>query len=99
MREVLALTLFFLSLAGLFILQPKTVHLSQVRDVGKVYRVCGTLVPIKELSKGCIYRFFDEGTEMKAIAFFGECRSGYACIYGRLDTYRGEREIVILSYS
>ncbi len=99
MREELALVTFTASVVLLLLLEPATVPLSEVKELGKTYHTCGVLVPIKELERGCIYRVMDENVEVKGIAFFGECTSGYSCFYGRLEEYRGEREVVILGYS
>jgi hypothetical protein len=98
MKEDIALLVFFLSLLGLLLLKPQTVPLSKVEEVGKVYHSCGVFLPIKELDRGCIYRITDGNVAVKGIAFFGECVSGYSCFYGRVDVYRGEREVVVLGY-
>jgi len=95
----LLLALFLLSLLLLVLIKPAEVSLSEVKEYGKLYKVCGTLIPVYELERGCIYRFTDGEGEIKAVAFFGECVSGYACVYGRLEEYRGEPELVILGYA
>jgi len=98
MKEEVALLIFFLSLLGLMILKPRPVPLGKIKEVGKVYYSCGVFLPVKELSRGCIYRITDGNVTLKGIAFFGECMSGYSCFYGRVDLYRGEREVVVLGY-
>ena len=72
--------------------------MSELKDFGKVYEVCGHLIPVKELKKGCVFRLLDGTGEIRAVAFFGDCVEGYACVYGRLEEYRGEKEVVILSF-
>ncbi len=97
LREILSLGVFFLSLTALILLQPPQVKVSELKGVGKLYKVCGTLIPLKSLQKGCIYKLVDETGEIKAISFSGSCEPGYACLYGRIDEYRGEKELVILA--
>lgn len=97
LRETAALLIFFLSLAGLLLLQPPQVKVSELKEMGKLYKVCGALLPTKPLGKGCIYRLMDDSGEVKAVSFFGTCRAGYTCVYGRLDEYRGEKELVVLA--
>lgn len=99
MKEELSLAIFAISLILLLLMKPPKVSLSEAKEVGKVYYTCGVLIPLKKLQKGCIYKIIDQNTEVKGVAFFGECVSGYSCFYGRVDKYRGEKEIVILGYS
>jgi len=89
--------IFLGALILLLLLAPKESTVEHV-DQGKVYVLCGVLTPLKKLRQGCIYEFEDITGKMKAVAFFGGCISGYACITARADTYRGERELVILEY-
>ena len=96
-RFVIAL-LFVVSLLLLIYLEPERGTVSTARE-GKVYRFCGVLIPLKELRNGCIYRFLDDTGEIKSVAFFGDCIQGYTCFYGRIESYRGEKEVVVLSYS
>lgn len=91
------MALFLGALLLLMVLAPKQATVDRVEE-GKVYILCGVLTPTKKLKIGCLYDFEDITGRMKAVSFFGSCLSGYSCITARVDTYRGERELVILEY-
>ena len=98
LKEGIAIAALIGSFLLLLYLEPPQGSIKELR-MGEVYKVCAVLIPLKNLNNGCLYRAVDDSGEIKAVAFFGGCRGGYACFYGRVDEYRGEREVVILSYT
>ena len=94
-RVLIASLVLFLSLTSLAFLKSFE---DNIRP-GNVVFLCGTLIPVKVLEKGCVYRLLTDKGEIRAVKFSGSCSGGYTCVYGRIEVYRGERELVILGYS
>ncbi len=89
--------MFLIALLLLSLIEPVESSIEDLKDFGRLYKVCATFLPVKALEKGCLYRILDESGEIKGVSFYGQCISGYRCVYGRLEMYRGEKELVILS--
>ncbi|MDN5358899.1 MAG: hypothetical protein PWP76_742 [Candidatus Diapherotrites archaeon] len=72
------------------------------KDIGKYVGNCvtvrGILSPMYTSEGMCVYRIESDGTA-RAVEFgTEECTTGYACVEGRVQIWRGEPEIVILRY-
>ncbi len=98
--ELFALAVFVAALTSLFVLFPcQEIGIAQApAHVGECVRICGTVVQRYATEKACFYTLFN-GDTIKAVQFRPyTCLSGEICVLGRVQMYRGEYEVVILSY-
>lgn len=98
--EIAALLVFACSLVALLVFFPcPNIRIAEApAHLGECVRICGTIVQRYSTEKACFYTLFD-GNIIRAVQFRPyTCLSGDVCVLGRIQMYRGEYEIIILSY-
>ena len=104
-RTALLAASLVLSLVSLFLLVyfyrcPEYDPDGMRNGVGDCVTVRGYVARSRFTGRTCIYRvLLPSGAYVKVVEFGSQgCKNGYLCAEGRVQLWRGEREVVVLRY-
>lgn len=102
-RLTLAAVSIMVSIVSLFLITyfyrcPSYDPLEFGSHVGDCVTVRGYVTDVRLVKGLCIYSIFS-GSDVKAVDFdSGACKTGYVCIEGRIQMWKGEPEVVVIRY-